>query len=77
MGSVVDDDEARKDVGVREGSVLFVSAHITPDHDNYGMYRPNIDPPPDVDLNRLLDMVKLAKSDDLRRDIKAYFQLDG
>ena len=29
------------------------------------------------DLNRLLDMLKLAKSDDLRRDIKAYFQLDG
>ena len=55
MGSVVDDDEARKDVGVREGSVLFVSAHITPDHDNYGMYRPSIDPPPDFDLNRLLD----------------------
>jgi GMP synthase-like glutamine amidotransferase len=55
MGSVVDDDEARKDVGVPEGSVLFVSAHITPDHDNYGMYRPKIDPPPDFDLNRLLD----------------------
>jgi ATP-dependent DNA helicase RecQ len=30
----------------------------------------------DRDLRRLLDMVKLARSDDLRRDIKAYFQLD-
>lgn len=55
MGSVVDDDRARMDVGVPEGSVLFVSAFITPDHDNYEMYRAKIDPPPDHDLNRLLE----------------------
>lgn len=30
----------------------------------------------ELDLHRLLDMVQLAKSEDLRRDIKAYFQLD-
>ena len=30
----------------------------------------------ELDLRRLLDMVQLAKSEDLRRDIKAYFQLD-
>ena len=41
---MIDDDRARRDVGIPEGSVLFVSAHITPDHDNYEMYRPKIDP---------------------------------
>ena len=29
------------------------------------------------DLHRLLDMVQLAQSDDLRRDIRDYFQLDA
>ena len=29
------------------------------------------------DLHRLLDMLHLARSEDLRADIKAYFQLDG
>ena len=52
---MIDDDRASRDVCIPEGSVLFVSAHITPDHDNYGMYRPKIDPPPDYDLNRLLE----------------------
>ena len=45
----------QNNVRVAEGSVLFISAHIEPTHPNYGMYRPGIDPPPDLDLNRLLD----------------------
>jgi GMP synthase (glutamine-hydrolysing) len=44
-----------RNVNVAEGSVLFVSAHIEPEHPNYDMYRPKIDPPPDFDLNRLLE----------------------
>ena len=43
------------EVSVAEGSVLFISAHIDPAHENYGMYRPKIDPPPDFDLNRLVE----------------------
>ena len=42
-------------VSVAKGSVLFVSVHIDPDHRNYGVYRPAIDPPPDFDLNRLIE----------------------
>jgi GMP synthase-like glutamine amidotransferase len=42
-------------VGIARGSVLFISAHIDPAHENYGMYRPKIDPPPDFDLNRLIE----------------------
>ena len=29
------------------------------------------------DLHRLLDVLRLAKSEDLRQDIRDYFQLDG
>jgi GMP synthase-like glutamine amidotransferase len=52
---MVEQNPVRRDVGVPEGSVLFVSAHVTPDHDNYEVYRQKIDPPPDLDLNRLLE----------------------
>jgi GMP synthase-like glutamine amidotransferase len=48
-------DQRQRDVSVAEGSVLFISAHIDPTHENYHMYRPKIDPPPDYDLNRLLE----------------------
>jgi GMP synthase-like glutamine amidotransferase len=48
-------EERQAEVSVAEGSVLFVSAHIDPLHKNYAMYRPKIDPPPDFDLNRLVE----------------------
>lgn len=55
MGFVAGADQTRDDISVAEGSVLFISAHIAPEHKNYGMYRPSIDPPPDFDLNRLIE----------------------
>ncbi len=53
--------------------------------DHYRFLRPlqpgeiqeqDLDAKRERDLHRLLDVVKLAKSEDLREDIKAYFQLD-
>ncbi len=46
-------------VSIAEGSVLFISAHIHPAHEDYHIYRPKIDPPPDFDLNRLVETAGL------------------
>ena len=55
MSALANSERRRKGVGIARGSVLFISAHIEPAHENYGMYRPKIDPPPDYDLNRLIE----------------------
>lgn len=55
MSALANSDRRRRGVGIAKGSVLFISAHIDPAHENYGMYRPSIDPPPDYDLNRLIE----------------------
>jgi GMP synthase-like glutamine amidotransferase len=55
MSALATSEKRPNGVGIARGSVLFISAHIAPDHENYGMYRPNIDPPPDYDLNRLIE----------------------
>lgn len=53
--ALVRTEPRQTDVSVAEGSVLFISAHIDPTHENYDMYRPGIDSPPDFDLNRLVE----------------------
>ncbi|MFO8073880.1 MAG: hypothetical protein R6V85_18620 [Polyangia bacterium] len=55
MSTSANSDRYQKEVGVARGSVLFISAHIDSSHENYDIYRPAIDPPPDLDLNRLIE----------------------
>ena len=42
-------------VSVAKGSVLYISAHLDDGHEARRMYRPWLDPPPDYDLNRLIE----------------------
>ena len=55
MNDLINSEQRQQGVGVDKGSVLFISAHIDPAHENHDMYRPKIDPPPDFDLNRLIE----------------------